>query len=175
MILPPMFGLSSVAWRLVVGAAFASCFILIGMGVHKTFSDRKIAKMQAEFSDYKEKAAQKALEVEREYREKEAALQAISASLHAQDAAALRALNARFSSLRDELAATRDKLKAAETAPAECRDYAAPPTQLSTMHAVMVAELATAADVVVLERNSCVVQYEAAREELSRIKEASEK
>lgn len=158
----------------IVYAAFALCFTLVGMGVHKTFSDRKIAKINAEFSAYKEKAATEALEMERDYRAKEEVLNALWAKLAEQDKARYAALNARFNSLRNELAATRDKLKAAETAPAECRDYAAPPTQLSTLHAVMVAELAKRADVVVLERNDCVAKYEAAREELSKARSKTE-
>jgi chromosome segregation ATPase len=136
------------------------------MGVHKTFSDRKIARINAEFAEYKEKAALKALEMEREYRSRELVLAEAANNERQKHDAAMRALGVSFDRLRNELAAARDKLKAAEAAPAECRDYAAPPTQLSTLHATMVAELARAADEVVLERNTCFRQYEDARAQL---------
>jgi hypothetical protein len=160
--------------KLIAYGVLACSLILIGMGIHKTFSDRKIRALQNEFGAYREAATAAALVQEQMFRAKEAALMGVAEDERKKSSAALRALGLKFERLRDELAATRDKLKAAEAAPAECREYAAPPTQLSTLHAVMVAELAKAADADVLERNTCFAQYEAARQQYNEMIEKME-
>jgi chromosome segregation ATPase len=153
--------------KLIAYGVLAVSLVLLGMGIHKTFSDRKIRALQNEFGAYREAATAAALVQEQKFRQKEAALMEAAENERKKTSSAMRALNARFDSLRSELAATRDKLKAAEAAPAECRDYAAPPSQLSTLHATMVAELAKHADAIVFERNTCIAQYEAAREAMN--------
>lgn len=43
--------------RLILGAAFALCFILVGMGTHKVFADRKIATIERNHAHEREQAA----------------------------------------------------------------------------------------------------------------------
>jgi len=155
--------------RIAAIVGFALCFALVGMGTHKVFSDRKIAKLKKDHAEYVAKVAIDKANVEAAFRAKETKIRDSADAILTATLEELRDVVAVRDRLRVELTATRNRLKAAELAPAECRDYAAPPTQLSTVHAEMVAELAYAADVVVLERNACIAQYNAAREALNEV------
>jgi DNA repair exonuclease SbcCD ATPase subunit len=68
--IPLPVGLSA---RLLIAAAFGACLFLVGMGVHKTFSDRKIARMEREMAEARADAAFALAEAERKARAMEAA------------------------------------------------------------------------------------------------------
>jgi hypothetical protein len=57
--------------KLAFALGFALCFFLIGMGVHKTFSDRKIARMERDWAEQRAVAAEAYAQAERTARETE--------------------------------------------------------------------------------------------------------
>jgi uncharacterized protein (DUF4415 family) len=58
--------------KIVFGLGFALCFFLIGMGVHKTFSDRKIARMEKEQAEARAELNAQIAEAEQHARKVEA-------------------------------------------------------------------------------------------------------
>lgn len=81
-------------------------------------------------------------------------------------------LNAVINRLRREREAK--PLKPAEGAPTACREYEAPPSQLSDAHRELLVRLGAEADQVVVERNACFTQYEAVRKAFNEFNEREE-
>lgn len=110
---------AGLALKAGLALAFAGCFFLIGMGVHKTFSDRAVAKLRVEMAekeaDYQRKyteAAQAQAAAEKAARDTE---RKWADELHTQELAYHAALRQRDRLVRDLAVAgdgLRDKLAA---------------------------------------------------------------
>lgn len=76
--------------------------------------------------------------------------------------------------LRDH-AGGRANLKDAAAAPAECRDYAADPRQLSVPSAEFLVREAARAERIVVQRDACIRQYNDARQQLDTLAEQTQR
>ncbi len=122
--------LAGLTGRIVIAAAFAACFILVGMGAHKVFADRKIARMERDFATERAAAASATAAAELEARRIETAWRdhvaqrekEYAANLAAQ-AGRIRALDAAGSGLRQRLAAYTAASGAAAGATDACGDH----------------------------------------------------
>lgn len=75
-----------------------------------------------------------------------------------------RSLGVALNSLRD--AASRAKLKDADTAPSECANYAAVPERLSTENAEFLVREAARGDFIAVQRDACIRDYGVAKDRL---------
>lgn len=106
------FAFSGLTARLIIGAAFAVSFMLLGMGTHKVFTDRKIARMERDWATERAAAATVAATAQAEARRIETAWRdhvsqrekEYAANMAAQTAR-VRALDAAGVGLRQQLAA----------------------------------------------------------------------
>jgi hypothetical protein len=115
--------------KIVFGLGFALCFFLIGMGVHKTFSDRKIAQMERDWAEQKTAAAEAYAQAERSARETERRWQEDVQALEAKYRSALRQRDRVVHDLRVAGAGLRSTIdglvaasQASATADPACRD-----------------------------------------------------
>ncbi|HQR12809.1 MAG TPA: hypothetical protein PLW68_15920 [Casimicrobiaceae bacterium] len=106
-----MFALPFAA-RAAVMVALAACFVLIGMGTHKVFADRKIARMERDWNAERAAAAAataaaeaNARRIETAWRDHVAQREKDYAANLARQADRIRALDAAGSGLRQRLAA----------------------------------------------------------------------
>lgn len=106
-----MFAMPLVA-RAIIYAALAACFVLIGMGMHKVFADRKIARMERDWNAERAQAAAataaaeaQARRIETAWRDHIAQREKDYAANLAVQADRIRALDAAGSGLRQRLAA----------------------------------------------------------------------
>jgi hypothetical protein len=65
--------LTGLAGRLIIAAALAACFMLIGMGAQRVLSDRTIARLQRDFESERARAATLVASAERDARRIETA------------------------------------------------------------------------------------------------------
>lgn len=141
--------LAGLTGRIVIAAAFAACFILVGMGAHKVFSDRKIARMERDFATERAAAASataaaqlQARQIETAWRDHIAQREKEYAANLAAQADRIRALDAAGSGLRQRLAAYTAAGNAAPGAAAACSDHQ---HRLETL-GLLLAEVDTLAD-----------------------------
>jgi phage host-nuclease inhibitor protein Gam len=104
--------LTGLAGRLIIGAALAACFVLIGMGAQKVLSDRTIARMQRDYEAERARAAglvaaaeHEARRIETEWRDPVAQTERDYAANLAAQAERIAALDAAGNGLRQRLAA----------------------------------------------------------------------
>jgi hypothetical protein len=126
----PIPWLTGLTGRLIIGAAFALCFVLVGMGAHKVFADRKIARLERDWAQERTAAASATAAAQLEARRIETAWRdhlAQREKEYAQNLAAqadrIRALDAAGGGLRQRLAAYTAAGSAADAAASACRDH----------------------------------------------------
>lgn len=115
--------------KAVIGLAFAACFFLIGMGVHKTFSDRTLARKERDWARERADAAQKLADEEQKSRKRESEWikhtaekeREYAATLKKRDAV-IRDQRAVASGLHDAIERARAHAAATATASPACRD-----------------------------------------------------
>lgn len=124
-----MFALPFAA-RAAVMVALAACFLLIGMGVHKVFADRKIARMERDWATERAAAASataaaqlQARQIETAWRDHVAQREKEYAANLAAQADRIRALDAAGSGLRQRLAAFTAASGAAQGAADACSGH----------------------------------------------------
>jgi hypothetical protein len=113
--------------KVLIGLAFALCFFLIGMGAHKVFADRKIARMERDYAQQQATLNAELAKAEQHARETEARWRADSVRMETAYFAALtqrdgivRQLHAAGTGLRNKLAAIEQQ--AAAGASSTCGD-----------------------------------------------------
>lgn len=112
-----------------IGLAFALCFFLIGMGAHKVFADRKIARMERDYAqqqailnDEKAKAIQHARDTEARWRNDSVRMEGAYFTAIVQRDRIVRDLAVAGDGLRIQIKRlTSDSAAAAASSPA-CRD-----------------------------------------------------
>lgn len=121
--------LTGLAGRIIIAAAFAACFVLVGIGTHKVIADRKIARMERDWATERAAAASataaaqlEARRIETAWRDHVAAREKEYAANLAAQANRIRALDAAGSGLRERLAAFTAAGSATGPAADACRD-----------------------------------------------------
>lgn len=123
------FAVPQISAKLIFGVAFALCFALIGMGIHKTFSDRKIARMEKTHAELVAKlhrdradAEAEAREIEQQWRNKVTLQEADYMAAMAQRDHIVRDLVIVGNGLRNKLSQLTSNSQAAAAASPACRD-----------------------------------------------------
>lgn len=116
--------------RLIIGAAFALCFTLLGMSIHKVYADRKVARLERDWNAERAAAASataaaqlEARRIETAWRDHVTAREKEYADQLAAQADRIRALDAAGSGLRQRLAAFTAAGSTASGAADACRDH----------------------------------------------------